>query len=1388
MFRAMRMFDSYTGRRCIISLLLAVWVITAAANYKNLIFDNLSILDGLPENIIVDIERDSIGYLWIATENGLSRYDGTSFNNYYYSFENQNSISSNVIFDIFIDSGGIVWVATSNGLCKYNPVLDNFIRYIPGPAFSEGTPQNAVRSIAETSGAEIYFILETGQLMSIESDTLKLKLNLQQEACKFMMIDRNDQCWITTRNSIFRYNIRNNLTSQYTIKFPEHLKDPEINDMIILDTIMYITGYRTDLLKYNYLSDELTYCSVLPEDAEPNTTCLMLDGESLFIGSSSHGFSVLNLETSQITTYKEDNRNVKSLSSNAIMDIFKDSQGNLWIGSADAGLDVAYFNRGFTGYSFSYNNFTKNVTVQAIQKDRQNRLWLGYGSSGFEIFDQDYRPVKSVSKIQGLLPSELIGAIFCFFLDRENNMWIGTYSNGVIKYHVDSEMITQYFPTLKGDNYIEGADIRCIKEDPHGNLWIAIHNVGISVKPKNSSSFIPLTEFDRDIPAILNDRWIFDIAFDDLGNLWLAGSRGAYYYDYGSREYRHFTREGSGMYQLADNTIVSICIDSGNNVWLAGYRGINVIRSNAENISITEEDGLPINKVQAMLEDRNQHVWVSSKYGISEIDLLPDNSYTITNFTTDHGLNTNDFGVNSAYSDGEHFYFGGKTGYTVFNPLEVVKDNLPPHLEFTDLYVFDQKVEIREKGPDRKDNSFYLDKRLSYCDRLKISARYNSIGIGFTSLNFTNFSNHYQYKLEGFNDKWVSLDDRNIVYFTNLRRGDYILKIRSGNVAGKWEDSTADLAITIVPPFWKSWFAVTLYILVILIVLLYLFKLSFEKEKIQLLFRQENEIRELRTRFFMNISHELKTPLTLVSVPLKKIINEYQEQHKHPDFKDISMIYRNVDRLMRLINQLFDFRRIELNKVEMKVEKANIVAFTEAIIDYFDYQLQQKGITLTTRFPDRRIEFYFDPDKMDKIIFNLLSNAIKHTPVNGQITFSIHRSVMDTSEKKEQPCVVWSISDTGKGIPEERLYQIFDRFSQGAANLDSDKGGTGIGLSIVKEYTELHHGSIQIESHFDKEADKDTFTRVTLNFPMDEALYSENEKTSDDRSGKLIHDYKIVNQHHPLSAPDLTEELQQGPDCDQTAYTVLVIDDEPDVCLLLANELSDAYQVIQADNGRSGLIKALKYLPDIIISDIMMPEMDGYELCRAIKSRVETSHIPVLLLTAKSSNDDIIEAYHTGADEYISKPFDMPLLRSRVETLIVNRLRLKNSFLSLYGIKLEKVVPTRTDEKFMRKLIQLINENMGERDLNVDMITREMGISRSHLYMKIKTIANTSVNLFIRSIRMQRAAQLLASGGMNISEVAYEVGFNNLPYFSKCFHEEFGESPSKYASTHQTRQ
>ena len=1349
----------------------------ASQREGTLLFNRFCIQDGLIGNNIVDIVQDTTGFIWVATEVGLSRYDGRNFQNYHHIPDDNSSLSNDFLYSLFISKKGDLWISTREGVSRYVPEYDCFKRYIPNQRLQTYNPMNIVRSVAESSDGTIYFLVEGGYLYSISNGEIKTVLNLQTDFTKFMIIDEEDICWISAGKTIYQFDISSNLTRQYELKIENHIKEFEITQIIRSGNNLLISAYNSDIIEFNFREGNHRYLGF--SDDFSHGLSMLLENEHLF-AATSDGLKIMNLRTGKTDQYIHEIHNIYSLSSKDLRKVYRDNQGNIWVGTKK-GLNVSYTGKGFTGYSLSYNNFPENLNIASIHIDREERIWLGH-DAGLQVRDKDFNSLWPIKSVEPILPIDYIGETFRFFEDSQGYLWIGTYINGLLKYNPSTQMLEQYYPG-KPKKHIAGDDVRTVMEDHDGNLWIAIHGHGIFVMEKGSDTFISLTDYIPGIPEIIDNKWVFDILFDQNGDLWLASSSGAIYYDFENETHEIIGTEITDSLVLSNVFINTLFLDDKSNIWIGTLNGLNILSSDHSSLKVYNiENGLPNTDIRAINQDSDGIMWVASRNGISRMDPLGNLEFMITNYDMSHGLSTNDFNIKSIfYTPDGIMYFGGIFGFTRFEPHKVKIDLLPPRVVLTNFYLFDRRVAVSGTNNTKHNDQFSLEKSLLFSRRIVLSESLNMFGFEFAALTIANSQrNQYRYKLEGFDNEWRHIGNRNMVYFTNLKPGNYKLLVMGSNSDGTWSEIPAQIELLVKPLFWKSKYAVAFYFALMLLISLFLIHISVRRRQILLEVEHQKKLRDLRTQFFMNVSHELKTPLTLISIPLAKIMKQYHEKHTPPSIHDISIISRNVNRLMRIVEQIFDFRKVELNKVDLAVTKNPIINFTQNIITYFEYQISQKHLTLQTHFPEEEIEFYFDTDKMEKIIYNLVSNSVKFTPATGgKITIEI-QTIQKSSENNKR-YLKWIIQDNGKGICKENLDKVFDRYSHLGEDKTNNYGGTGIGLSIVKAFVELHHGNMLIESNSKKDGYQKSYTRIMLEFPMDDTWFKEwlNEEEQKelqiDEPGWVKVDaltYDTGYEHQP-------NNQQMGED---SKPTILLIDDDKDLCSLMCRELSEKYKIYIAHDGQEALGKAEKHLPDLVISDVMMTGMDGYELCNKLKTNLETSHIPIILLTAKSIEEDEGQSYQTGADAFITKPFNLDNLILRIDTLIINRVNLKNAFLSAYGIELNKVVPTRTDEKFIQTLLQIINNHISDHDLNVDKISPEIGMSRSQLYKKINAVANTSVNLFIRKVRLKKAAELLLESNMNVTEVAYKVGFDNLSYFSTCFQAEFGMSPTKFAS------
>lgn len=774
-----------------------------------------------------------------------------------------------------------------------------------------------------------------------------------------------------------------------------------------------------------------------------------------------------------------------------------------------------------------------------------------------------------------------------------------------------------------------------------------------------------------------------------------------------------------------------------------------------------EKEGLSNDVVKSIEEDSDGNLWISTLKGISKFN--PDLE-TFVNYTTSDGLQGNGFNLGaSCLAQNGVMYFGGTNGMNLFLPDKIKKqsDESFPCL-ITDLKIFSRSIQPGE----RIRNRVILEKVIDETKSISIPHFIDNFAFEFAALNFAGADNiKYAYKMEGANGDWHYTDaSRRYASFSNLSPGEYTFKVRAANIEGIWSGQVTQLEVTIVPAPWKTTWAYSLYSLLFLS-LIYLFR-KYELARFKLknelrlerLERQKNkELNEMKLRFFTNISHEIRTPLTLILSPIQELITSGDVRKQIRD--QLRNINRNANRLLLLVNQLLEFRKQEAGHAELQVAKGNFVKFIMEIILSFKEFAQQRNIDFSFTHQPDEIDIWYDSSKMEKVFFNLLSNAFKFTPDGGKISIHITR---------EQKIVRIVVEDTGKGISKEDLPHIFERFHKFDKDYSGNYLGSGIGLALVKKLVELHHGTISAES------EPEVFTRFVIELPTGVKHFKEEEIISDHKGGEHAMHYQIENDKEE----DLENSILTATD---DAPELLIVEDNNDVRKYLKKLFLPQYRILEAADGKAGWESALKHLPDLIISDILMPEMDGLQLCKKSKITLETSHIPVILLTARTSMLYRTEGFETGADDYITKPFDPNLLKLRVKNLITSRKRLREKFSQNIALEPHEITITTPDQNLLQRAIEAVEKHMDDAEFDVNGLAKEIGVSRPALYRKLPAITNYTPNEFIRIIRLKRAAQILAKVDLPISDVCHQTGFKTPKYFSKCFRDFFGVLPSEYA-------
>lgn len=819
------------------------------------------------------------------------------------------------------------------------------------------------------------------------------------------------------------------------------------------------------------------------------------------------------------------------------------------------------------------------------------------------------------------------------------------------------------------------------------------------------------------------------------------------------------------------NHILSLCEGSDGSIWI-GTRGAGLCKynPNADNFTwYNKLNGLEAINITGIIEDKKGDIWLSTHSGITKFNITTN---SFTRFTKDDGLLSNDFNTNATYRDNQgNLCFGNYLGVDYFNPSNINVNTTLPSLYLTDFKLFNQSI-----YPNQKDS--LLTSVIGETKKITLDHTQSVFTIEYIGVNYTRPElNKYAYYLEGLEESWNYVGSLKSATYTNLEHGNYTFKLKVANSDGIWTKVPLSLKITVLPPWWKTNKALFFYIVLLLLAFYLLNKMAQirlnKKQAIALernMSLQEKALNEQKIQFFTNISHEFRTPLTLIMNPINDIIRDesldlpVRIKEKH------NIIFKNTDRLYRLINELLDFRKLELNKTRVSAKQIDLVDFTKNILSYFKEEALANNIDLNLDADLMDISVWGDEKMIEKIIFNVLSNAIKTTSKGGTININLQSTdklyiVPLVDKKKPIKVVEISISDTGIGIEQKEVERIFERFYQ-AENLNKGYyGGTGIGLEVVRKFVNLHKGKIEVKS----EVGKGSTFKIIL--PSGKSHFNENEIATE----------KIEQQFKNEGFTPINTQIEKNSSLNENnyKYTLLIVEDNAELRDYLKNEIGNEYKVLTAENGKKGLEIAKESLPDIIITDVVMPEMDGFEFCKKIKTDISTSHIPLLMLTAKSKIDDRMEGIELGADAYMVKPFDMRLLRLRLSQLITSRQLIFNKYFSLITDIPENVNTTSLDKEFIEKVLNYINNNISNPDLNVESLASQLNLSRSQFYRKVKALTNQTASEFLRNIRLQKAKQVIEKGNTNISEVCYQVGFSSPSYFTKCFKSYFGVLPSE---------
>ncbi|MDB0715993.1 response regulator [Bacteroides xylanisolvens] len=1330
-------------------LLLSSWMVVAQS-YQ---FKHLEVSDGLSNNSVNTICKDRDGFMWFGTTTGLNRYDGYTFKIYQHAENDPGSLSDNYITDIVEMPDGRFWVNTGRGYVLFDKEQDCFITDVTGfmkNLESGGVPEqvfvdregNTCLSVAgegcyryKEGGKRLFFsyvehsLPEHGVTQIAEcSDGLLLIYNTGLLVC----LDRATLAIKWKSDEIKKY-----IPAGKTIEFSLFV---DRDNCIWAYSLMGIWAY--DCGTKSWRTDLTAIWSSRP-DVIIHAVAQDIEGR-IWVGKDYDGIDVLEKETGKVTSLVAHDDNGRSLPHNTIYDLYADRDGIMWVGTYKKG--VSYYSESI----FKFNMYEWG-DITCIEQADENRLWLGTNDHGILLWNRSTGKAEPFWRdAEGQLPNPVVSML----KSKDGKLWVGTFNGGL--YCMDGSRV-RFYKEGVGDA-LASNNVWALVEDDKGRIWIASLGGGLQCLEPVSGTFETYTSSNS---ALLENN-VTSLCWVDNNTLFFGtANQGVGMMDMRTREIKKIQGQ-SGNVKLSNDAVNHVYKDSRGLVWIATREGLNVYDTRRHvflDLSpVAEAKG---NFIAAITEDQERNMWVSTSRKVIRVTVASDGKggylFDSRAYNSEDGLQNCDFNQRSIKTlHNGIIAIGGLYGVNVFAPDHIRYNKMLPNVMFTGLSLFDEAVKVGQSYGGR----VLIEKDLNDVENVEFDYKQNIFSVSFASDNYNlPEKTQYMYKLEGFNNDWLTLPlGVHNVTFTNLAPGKYVLRVKAINSDGYVGIKEATLGIVVNPPFWMSWWAYLLYA-VGLVIVLFLARyrmLKREREKFHLQqieneVAKNEEINNMKFRFFTNVSHELRTPLTLIISPLEGMLKETTDELQSTR---LQLMYRNAQRLLHLVNQLLDFRKGEMSTHQLSLSEGDIISYVHSVCNSFLLMADKKHIQFSFFSGIDTFSMAFDADKVGKIVMNLLSNAFKFTPEGGRVTVMIEH-VAGTPDILEI-----KIADTGIGISDVDKEHIFERFYQAGHKGVEETTGNGIGLSLVRDFVTLHEGEVKV---FDNIGMGSVFV---IQFPV---KHVETQVQLPEETGMPVGDEEDKEMKE-----EAREETER-----KNFPLLLIVDDNEDFRIFMRYSLELQYRVKLAVNGKEAWEMMQEELPDLVISDVMMPQMDGNELCRLIKQDKRTAHIPVILLTARQNTEAKLEGLQTGADDYVTKPFNMTILVLRIRKLI-ELSRYHRVTQGMIDPAPSEIVITSLDEKLIEKAIKYVEDNMSRTELSVEELSRELGMSRVHLYKKLLQITGKTPIEFIRVIRLKRAAQLLRESQLHVSEVAFEVGFNNPKYFSRYFKDEFGVLPSVY--------
>ncbi len=1407
-------------------------------------FEKLSVDQGLSSRYITSIHQDKFGFIWIGTQNGLNLYDGMEFKIFRSEAINKHSLPNNYIYKILEDKDSTIWICSEYGLSKFNRATEDFTNFYLD-TMDHFNPINRIREIYNideylmlNAGGRIYqFNVRTNTFFNTRIETIPPPIETWSDAVT-MLPDSSGVLWVFSKDdqnlAISQYNCRNGDTESFLTSNDQPINFSHLNvtsAFKVHPNIIWLGTFGNGLYKLivnqsgNYTYER--YNRYLPKSIISNyITQIYRDRKSNVWVGAKFGFYKL-LDGGHIVPSVDDFENTFIIENYGVRSFSEDNKDCFWMTTRDGIFCFNILNKDFTYFTHDPQNPTSLSGNHPFKTftDHSDQTWIITSTSGISRLNPNANSFLQIKKDnnKNSLSNDWITS---FLVDSKGNFWAGTFGGGLNRtvYNKEHhfENFRHYFKPADEKfrfSFYANFDVSAIYEDKKGDIWVGTYEALNKYKPE-SDDFIQY-RYNSDSISTIGNNIITAIFEDHFGTFWIGTQGGLNIFDRETEKYYPYLNNPEDSTSIGRNEIRAIFEDKQNNLWFGGKYLKKLVRKDTSFITYKPDPNNPksINdeNVRAIVEDKNNHLWLGTNKGLNKMNTLDGTFFVVTDssgqqedaisgmcmddhgnlwismvtggltkynpktgkfkdFNTDDGLVSNEFAEGSYYKDNNGWmYFGGYKGFNVFHPDSIKENTYVPPVYITGFSLFDEKQHFDQPLIEKKD--------------IHLKYNENEFTFNFVALNYLNSKkNKFAYMLEGYDDDWNYCDDQRFARYTNMSPGDYIFRVKASNNDGYWNEEGTSIAVIIAPPFWKTFWAYFIYI-ILFIGLLYLLR-RYEMNRLRLKQNLEINIIEAekhaeldieKNKFFSNISHEFRTPLTLILGPLDRLIGNLKNGEQK---SELNLIERNAQRLQILINQLLSLSKLESGKMKLKARPENIVRLIRLFLQSFHSMAEDKGIEIEFETDADVYILYVDPIKIEKITNNLLSNAFKFTESGGKIKASI-----SSSSKEGQRGVTIKFSDTGIGISKEKLPHVFDRFYQVDEKQMKTNLGTGIGLALAKELVELHHGTISADSDFGMGTTFTIFLPMGKDHLTADEIFVRKDSYGEPGPTEIIDDDELLSDDY-IFIQDVTTQtdLKTKVPFNDNLPLLLIVEDNEDMRNYIKSYLTGAYNIIEATNGKEGAAIAIEQIPDLIVSDLMMPFVDGNEMTIQLKSDERTSHIPIILLTAKASKESKLEGLETGADDFLTKPFDADELLIRIKNLIEQRKKLRSLLAKHLGNASQTrliressgKMMTKLDEQFIEKATAIVQEHMSSPELNVDMLAREMFVSRMQLHRKLTGLTDNSASDLIRNIRLIKAAELLKKGELNVTEITYEIGISSLSNFSKIFKEKYGVTPSEY--------